>query len=171
MPLKIEPAITVALFSEIPQGTLAQLADGTPAITAVTTGRQPPDKVLITYAKSESKFHYNVLDGDPAIIGFVGELILKPDATSAFEGRPNPSSLNEVYFEGTTPFVAVHIKGAVPGAGVRPLNLATGVIEAFHSGQMIGFRKWCICVREGSELHELMDFKLSTATLMAKLGQ
>jgi hypothetical protein len=171
MPLKIEPAIKVALFSEFLPGTLIQLADGTPAIAAVTTGRQPPDKVLITYAKVESKFQYNVLDGDPSIIGFMGELILQPDVSSAFESKPNPSSLNELYFEGTTPFVAIHIKGAVPGAGVRPLNLATGVIEPFHSGQMIGFRKWRICVREGGELHELMDFKLSAATIFAKLGQ
>jgi hypothetical protein len=170
MPLKIEPAIKVALFSEFLPSTLVQLADGTPAIAAVTTSRQPPDKVLITYAKSESKFQYNVLDGDPSIIGFMGELIVQPDVSSAFEGRPNPSSLNEVYFEGTTPFVAVHIKSVVPGTGLRPLNLATGAIEAFHSGQMIGFRKWSICVREGGVLHTLIEFKPSTATLFAKLA-
>jgi hypothetical protein len=171
MPLKIEPAIIVALFSEFVPGTLLQLADGTLAIAAVTTARQPPDKVLVTYAKSESKFQYNVLDSNPAMVGLEGQVILKPDVSSAFEGRPNPSSLNELYFEATTPLIAVHIKDGVPGANVKPLNLATGIIEAFHSGQMIGFRKWRICVREGGELHELMDFKPSAATIFAKLGQ
>jgi hypothetical protein len=171
MQLEIVPALSVALFSEIVKGgVFVQMMDGTRAITATTAAERRPE-FLVTHAASESKFQCGVLGGNPSMIAFVGDLILMPDLASAFEGRPNPSSLNEVYFEGTSPLVAVHTKGAAPGVAIRVLNLATGVIEDHHGGQMIGFRKWRICVREGGELHEVMAFKLSTGTLMAKVGQ
>jgi hypothetical protein len=169
MQLEIEPVITVALFSDIRQGVVVQLMDGTRAITAVVMARQPPDKLLITYDAGESKFQYNVLDGNPSMIAFEGQLILKPDVASAFEGRPNASARNEVYFEGTSPLVAVHIRGAAPG--VRLLNLASGIIEASHEGQMIAFRKWSICVREGGVLHKLMEFKPSMGTVTHTIGR
>jgi hypothetical protein len=170
MQLETVPALTVALYSEIIKGgMLVQTMNGTHGITAITAASQPPhNKVLVTHAISESKFQCIELNGNPSMIAFDCKLILKPDLESAFVGKPNPGSLNEVYFDGASPFVAVHSKGAAPG--VWPLNLETGIIEEYHGGQMIGFRKWSICVREGGVLHTLIEFKPSTATLFAKLA-
>jgi hypothetical protein len=166
MKLEIEPSLTVAQFSQVVAGVLVQMMDGSRAITAVITARQPPDKVLVIYAKSESKFTYDVIDGDPTVIAFEGVLILRPDAGSAFEGRPSGNSNNELYFEGNNPLVYVH-----GTATTKLLNLSTGAIESSHGGQMIGFKKWSICVRQNGELFTLMAFEPSAAATFAKLGQ
>jgi hypothetical protein len=132
--------------------------DGRRGISAVSAKDVRADRLLVTYDKTESRFQYSPPDGgDPTLIAFHGELILRPDVASAFEGRPNSRSQDEVYFEGDTPLVAVHIQRAVE---FRLLNLSTGVIESSHAGQMIGFRKWSICVRESrGGLFAIMEFK------------
>jgi hypothetical protein len=66
-----------------------------------------------------------------------------------------------VYFEGENPLVYLH------GTAVtRLLNLSTGAMASSHGGQMIGFRKWSICTREGGELFTLMEFKPNPAWII-----
>ena len=168
MEIEIEPNFTVLEFSRVTQGGLVQLMNGSRAIAATTSAQPRPTKLLVTYDDAESRFRYVPMEGDPSVIAFLGELILRPDVASAFEGRPNANSRNELHFEGNHPLVGVHIQGTTDFA---LLNLTTGIIEASHAGQMFGFRKWSICTREGNESFTLMKFEPNKAEIFAKLAQ
>lgn len=105
-PVKIEPSLSVTPLSQVTPGSVVQI-DGKLAISAITA-RQQADKVLATYDQAESIFQYSPV-GDPILIAFTGDHILRPDLGSGFEADPAATSRNEVYFEGDTPHVVLQV--------------------------------------------------------------
>jgi hypothetical protein len=151
--MKIEPSLSASRFSQVEPGSIVQI-DGRRALVA----SQQANKVLAKYDVAQSKFEYSVADDLALLLVFDGEVIFRPDLSSAFDGHPSDASTNEAYMVDARPHVVLH--GV---AGFRLLDLSTGTIEPTQrSSMMTGFRKWEICVRgAGGESFTLMKFASS----------
>lgn len=142
--MKIEPAIVATPIASVSPGTFVQF--GAALAIAAATARQPPQTLLALYDAASNKFLYTY-DGIPdEVLVFRGEVVALPDLSSQFEGRPDQNSTSELYLDGESPHVVIHV-----GNEHRLLNLSDGVIESSaRSRVMIGFRNWGIGVRNAS---------------------
>jgi hypothetical protein len=150
--MKIEPSLSASRFSKVDPGSLVQI-EGKLAIVAADS-TPPPEKVVAMYDVANSRFERRTIE-DASLIVFHGEVILRPDLSSAFDGHPSATSKNETYIGDDRPHIVLHAFREF-----RLLDLSTGIIEPMQRGPlMTGFRKWEICVRLGTgELMKLMSF-------------
>jgi hypothetical protein len=150
--MKIEPSLSASRLSKVDPGSIVKI-EGKVAIVALDS-TPPPEKVVAMYDVSNSRFERRVAEDGPLIV-FGGEVVLRPDLSSAFDDHPSAASKNEIYLINDRPHVVLHAFREF-----RLLDLSTGMIEPTQrSSLMTGFRKWEICVRLGSgELLTLMKY-------------
>ena len=139
--MKIEPSLSASRFSKADPGSLVQI-EGKPAVVAVdSTPLARTAKVVAMYDVANSRFELAEVE-DAALIVFHGEVTLRPDLSSAFDGCPGAASKNEIYLKDDRPHIVLHSTREF-----RLLDLSTGMIEPMQrSPLMTGFKRWEICV-------------------------
>lgn len=105
---------------------------------------QPPVVQLAAYDPQTHRFmNAQAQPGDEAL-AFKGEYVLEPDPQSATTGNFGPGATDELFFDGSTPLLVLHVPA---GNTWRALNLSSGIAASGVAGARPCFKRWKLGVR------------------------
>jgi hypothetical protein len=111
-------------------------------------GGQPVSIPLAVYDTQSRKFTHDFVDPDTNVLAFKGAYVLEPDVESGtMLGTLGPPSTDELFFDGETPFVVIHVHA---GNGWRILNLTSGQTQTDAAGNRPCFTRWRLGIRDAS---------------------